>query len=388
MSGSGRGAHAEAVATQVRRWLVSNAQPPEPASVVAALRDQGAVVGAEQFLDVLTILRAEIEGAGPLQEVLAAGGCTDVLVNGAAAVWVDDGAGLRRIASPFRDDAQVRRLAQRLAGIAGRRLDEAAPFCDARLPDGTRFHAALDTLAEPATLISLRLPARDRFSVAELVRLGALPPAGEDWLRALVATRATFLISGGTGSGKTTVLGALLQLVPADERVLVLEDSAELRPLHPHLCALQGRPPNIEGEGEVRLADLVRQAMRMRPDRLVVGEVRGAEVVAMLAAFNTGHDGGAGTIHASAAAHVPARIEALALAAGLDRAAVHAQLAAGLDAVLHVERRAGRRRVASLAELRRDRDGLTSATEVLRFGEDRVHIADPGSALVQRLAGR
>jgi len=165
----------------------------------------------------------------------------------------------------------------------------------------------------------------------------------------------------------------------------VLEDSAELRPQHPHVCSLQGRPANLEGEGEVSLVDLVRQAMRMRPDRLVVGEVRGAEVVAMLAAFNTGHDGGAGTIHASAADRVPARVEALALAAGLDRFAAHAQLAAGLDAVLHVDRREGRRRVAALAEMRRGDSGLTSAVDVIRFAENQSEVLDPESRLVKRL---
>ncbi len=375
-----------AMVTGVRQWLVSNAQAADAPAVLAALRDQGAVVGAGQLLDVLSVLRAELQGAGPLQDLLAERGCTDVLVNGASGVWVDDGDGLRRVASPFGEEAQVRRLAQRLAGLAGRRLDDAVPFCDARLPDGTRFHAALGTVAAPGTLISLRLPPRRRFTVADLVERGAVPAAGERWLRALIAARATFLVSGGTGSGKTTVLGTLLSLVPHDERIVVLEDSAELNPDHPNLCSLVGRPPNLEGEGEVRLVDLVRQAMRMRPDRLVVGEVRGAEVVAMLGAFNTGHDGGAGTIHASAADRVPARIEALALAAGLDRAAAHAQLSAGLDAVVQLERVAGRRRIVGLAEFQRRSDGLTEAVEVVSFGADGVEVLDARSALVARLA--
>jgi len=377
----------EELAGEVRRWLVANAQQHDAGSVVAALRERGAVVGAGQLLDVMTVLRAELQGAGPLQDLLAAGGCTDVLVNGAAAVWVDDGEGLRQVASPFTDEAQVRRLAQRLASAAGRRLDDANPFCDARLADGTRFHAALDTVASPGTLVSLRLPAREQLSMSDLVELGSVPAPAVAWLRALIAARATFLVSGGTGSGKTTMLGCLLRLVPPRERIVVLEDSAELRPEHPHVCSLEGRPPNIEGEGELRLVDLVRQAMRMRPDRLVVGEVRGAEVVAMLAAFNTGHDGGAGTIHASGPDRVPARIEALALAAGLDRLAAHAQLAAGVDAVLHVERRGGVRRLAGIAELRRSGAGLTSAVEVLRFTVDGVEVVDPAAALVARLAG-
>lgn len=379
-------ARTEELAGGIRKWLVDNAQQADAASVMAALRDTGAVVGAGQLLDVLAILRAEFSGAGPLQDLLAAGGCTDVLVNGASSVWVDTGDGLHRVQSPFSAEAQVRRLAQRLAGAAGRRLDDAVPFCDARLPDGTRLHAALDTVASPGTLISLRLPPRERFTVADLVHRRAIPAEAVGWLNALIACRATFLISGSTGSGKTTVLEALLHLVPPHDRVLILEDSAELRPDHPHVCSLQGRPANIEGEGEIRLVDLVRQALRMRPDRLVVGEVRGAEVVAMLSAFNTGHEGGAGTIHASGPERVPARIEALALAAGLDRPAVHAQMAAGLDAVVHVERGRGHRRLAAIAELERRADGFASAVEVLRFGADSVEVVSPGSALVRRLA--
>lgn len=375
----------DGLAGDVRQWLVANAAPADAPSVLAALRDQGTVVGAAQLLDVLSELRAELRGAGPLQDLLASGNCTDVLVNGAVSLWVDDGRGLRRIVSPFRDEAQVRRLAQRLAAAAGRRLDDAAPFCDARLADGTRFHAALRPVAAPGTLVSLRLPSRERFSADELVVRGSLPAGALPWLRGLIRSRSTFLVSGGTGSGKTTVLQSLLGLVPADERIVVLEDSAELNPDHPHVCALQGRPPNIEGEGELRLVDLVRQAMRMRPDRLIVGEVRGPEVVAMLAAFNTGHDGGAGTVHASSSDRVPARLEALALAAGLDRAATHAQIAAGLDAVLHVERVDGVRRVAGLAEVRRTADGLTEAIPVLRFGTSEVAKVQPRAELLQRL---
>ncbi len=375
------------LAGDVRQWLVDNSAPPDAPSVRTALLEAGAVVGAGQFLDVLSVLRAELQGAGPLQHLLAAGDCTDVLVNGASSVWVDDGDGLRRVPSPFTEEPQVRRLAQRLASAAGRRLDDAAPFCDARLPDGTRFHAALDTVASPGTLVSLRLPPKNRFTVEDLVRLGSLPPDGLPWLRALIAARASFLVSGGTGSGKTTILRALLQLVPEHERMVVLEDSAELRPDHPHVCSLEGRPANLEGEGELRLVDLVRQAMRMRPDRLVVGEVRGAEVVAMLAAFNTGHDGGAGTIHASGPDRVPPRIEALALAAGLDRAAAHSQMAAGLDALVHVERRDRHRAVKGIAELRRRTDGLTAAVEVIRFTPAGAVIAEPDAALVARLAG-
>lgn len=365
----------------VREWLVDAQQPVSASAVASAVRSSGTVVGPGQLFDLVNELRAELRGAGPLEQLLRRGEATDVLVNGAAQVWVDEGEGLRPVPSPFGCEEDVRRLAQRLATLAGRRIDTANPFCDARLPDGTRFHAALAPLAHPGTLISLRLPARKGFALADLVERGAVSPDGAEWLRALIAARATFLVSGGTGSGKTTVLGALLGLVPGRERVLVLEDSAELRPAVAHLCALQGRPPNVEGAGEVRLADLVRQALRMRPDRIVVGEVRGPEIVDMLAAFNTGHDGAAGTIHARMASLVPARVEALALAAGLDRRAAHAQLAAGVDAVLHVVRDGTGRRVRQLAELVRSDDGWCTVRPVLELGP-RAVVREPGSPLI------
>jgi pilus assembly protein CpaF len=372
------------LASSVRQWLVDRAAEPTAASVATALREQGTAVGHQQLLEVLATLRAELSGAGPLQGLIEAGGCTDILVNGHQQLWIDDGDGLRPIPSPFQDEEQVRRLAQRLATAAGRRLDDAAPFCDARLLGGVRFHAALSPVATPGTLISLRLPAPRGLSLPELVERGALPAAGTAWLRALLDSRATFLISGGTGTGKTTLLSSLIELLPAHERILVLEDAPELRPRHPHVAALAGRPPNVEGEGEIRLADLVRQALRMRPDRIVVGEVRGPEVVAMLAAFNTGHDGGAATIHSGSVARVPARLEALAQAAGLPREAAHAQIAAGLDAVLHLERVGGVRRAAGIGEVIRNRSGGVEVREVVRFAADGAHAAQ-GSALVERL---
>ena len=248
----------------------------------------------------------------------------------------------------FADDEAVRRLAQRLAAQAGRRLDDASPWVDARMPDGTRLHAVLAPLARPGTLVSLRIPARRTFTLEQLVAAGTLVAGAERWLQRLVDGRVAFVVSGGTGSGKTTLLAALLSRCEAGERLVIVEDATELRPDHPHVVALEARPANVEGAGLVTLRDLVRQALRMRPDRLVVGEVRGAEVVDLLAALNTGHEGGCGTVHANSADDVPARFEALGVAAGLPRAAVHSQLAAGLEVVVHLARdRDGTRRLAA-----------------------------------------
>lgn len=338
--------------------LAETGAEPTAAAVAAALRAEGAVLPPARAAGVVAGVRDELVGAGPLQPLLARPGVSDVLVNGPEEVWVDEGSGLRRCEVGLADEAAVRRLAQRLAAAAGRRLDVAQPTVDARLPDGTRLHAVLPPISPGGTLISLRVTRRRSFRLDELVATGGLPEAVAGVLRGLVRSRASFLVTGGTGTGKTTLLSTLLGEVDPAERLVLVEDSGELRPHHPHVVRLEGRPPNVEGHGGVDLRTLVRQALRMRPDRLVVGEVRGAEVVELLAALNTGHDGGCGTVHANAAAQLPARIEALALAAGLDRAAAHSQLAAGVDAVVHLSReRGGRRRVTELGCLVRDGDG-------------------------------
>ena len=242
-----------------------------------------------------------------------------------------------------------------------------------RLADGTRFHAVLSPVSRPGTTISLRVPRTRVFSLPDLVATGTVTDRGAELLRLLVAARAAFLVSGGTGSGKTTLLAALLSLIDPAERLVLVEDASELRPDHPHVVGLEARPPNVEGAGAIELRTLVRQALRMRPDRLVVGEVRGPEVVDLLAALNTGHDGGCGTLHANSAADVPARVEALALAAGLGRDAVHSQLASGVDVVLHLVRgRDGRRRLAEVATPRRDVAGLVVMEPALCFDADGV----------------
>ncbi|MEI2810228.1 MAG: TadA family conjugal transfer-associated ATPase [Nocardioides sp.] len=328
----------EALVAAVRTTLAAEAIPLTPQRVAAVLRAGGQPVGDATVLAVHEALRREAWGAGPLDPLLTLPGVTDVLVNGTGQVYLDRGAGLEEAPLRFGSEAEVRRLAQRLAAQAGRRLDDAQPYADLRLPDGTRFHAVLAPIARPGTLVSLRLPRPSGMTLDDLGERGLMPPELAGWLRTLILSRTAFLISGGTGSGKTTLLAALLEQVPAGERIVLVEDSWELAPRHPHVVGLEARPANVEGAGEVTLRQLVRQALRMRPDRLVVGEVRGGEVVDLLAALNTGHEGGCGTIHANSAADVPARIEALALAAGLDRAAAHAQLAAGVGAVLHLRR--------------------------------------------------
>jgi len=266
-----------ALLEQLRTGLARRGSPVDAAQVASVLRDAGRVVGDTTLVALVDALDRDSAGAGPLEALLHQPDVSDVLVNGPHRVYVDRGAGLVPAAVSFADDTAVRQLAQRLAASGGRRLDDASPFVDVRLRDGTRLHAALAPLARPGTLISLRVPARRIFSLDELVERGLLPAVGARVLADLVESRTAFIVSGGTGSGKTTLLGALLSRVPPAERIVLVEDSAELRPDHPHVVALESRPPNVEGAGAISLRDLVRQALRMRPDRLVVGEVRGAE---------------------------------------------------------------------------------------------------------------
>jgi pilus assembly protein CpaF len=355
---------------RVRDRLAAAGAALDPAEVARALRQEGRPVGDAETLAVLDDLRRDVVGAGPLEPLLRREGVTDVLVNGPQEVYVDCGQGLERTGVGFPDDQAVRRLAQRLASSAGRRLDDATPYVDLRLADGTRFHAVLAPLSRPGTVLSLRVPPRRAFTLAELVSHGAVCEEGADLLRRIVERRLALLVSGGTGSGKTTLLAALLSIADPHDRLVIVEDASELRPDHPHVVGLEARPANVEGAGAVPLQVLVRQALRMRPDRLVVGEVRGDEVVDLLAAMNTGHEGGCGTVHANSCRDVPARLEALAMAAGMPRDALHSQLASAVDVVLHVGRHDGRRRVEEIAVLHRGEDGFVRARPAVTFGPD------------------
>ena len=377
-----------ALVDRVRRRLIdAGTSEPSAARVARALREEGVVLGEDAVLDLVGSLRDELAGAGPLEPLLREPSVTDVLVNSPGEVWVDFGEGLQLSGVVFPDGASVRRLAQRLAAAAGRRLDESAPFVDAQLPDGTRLHAVIPPIARECAVVSLRIPRRRSFTLDQLVEVGSLTTVGAAWLRAIVDARLAFLISGGTGTGKTTILSTLLGCVDARERLVIVEDSAELRPEHPHRVCLQSRPANVEGAGAVTLTDLVRQALRMRPDRVIVGEVRGAEVVDLLAALNTGHEGGCGTVHANSASHVPARLEALGLAAGLPRSAVHSLTGAGIDAVIHLTRdRTGSRRVAGVHVMCVDAAGIVEAVPAISFDLEGTARTGPGwDALVTRI---
>lgn len=339
------------------------------AAVEATARDVGAVLGSAALGSVTRAVRDELFGAGRLQALLDDPAVTDVLVNGPREVWVERAGRLVLTGLDLGGADDVRALAVRLAAAGGQRLDDASPAVDARLPDGTRLHAVLPPVADAGALISLRVVRARAFTLDQLVSSGTLAPALVPVVRALIATRANLLISGATGSGKTTLLAALLSTVPPDERIVLVEEAGELAPAHPHVVRLVARQANVDGAGRVDLADLVRHALRMRPDRIVLGECRGAEVREVLAAMNTGHDGGCATVHANAAADVPARLEALAALAGMSRDAVAAQASSAFDAVLHLRRAAaprGRRYLAEVGVVRRDPTGALQVACALR----------------------
>ncbi len=376
------GSLSEDMIERVQRRLVDDDLDPSPAALARALRAESTVLVSDaEMLRLIHALQRELIGAGPLAELLSDPLTSDVVVNGPDDVRVDRGAGWQPADVRFADEPAVQRLARRLATAAGRRLDDAHPYVDGRLADGTRLHAVLAPVAASGTCLSLRVLRPVRHDLTALQRSGTLPGVTLPTVTAIVRTGLSFLVSGGTGSGKTTLLSALLAAAPADQRIVIVEDAEELLPPHPHVVRLVARQANVEGAGTISLRDLVRQALRMRPDRIVVGEVRGAEVVDLLAALNTGHDGSAGTLHANTATDVPARIEALSALGGIGRDAVHAQLAGAVRVVLHV-RREGRCRVLSeIAVLRRGSSGLVEATPAVINGQSK----GPGAVMLAGL---
>jgi len=326
------------ISARIRNRLVREGGVASHDRVAQALSNEGIVLSEDALRHLVVELEQEFNGAGILQPLIDTPGVTDILVNGTEYIWWDRGSGMERTALCFESEADVRRYAQRLANIAGRRLDDASPLVDAQLPDGTRVHCVLAPIAVAGTSISLRIPSATTLTLEHLRDQGSIDGQVHEVLLSIMQSRLAFVVSGGTGSGKTTILSALLAHVPHDHRIVIVEDSSELNPRHPHVVRLQSRLANVEGAGAITMRELVRNSLRMRPTRIVVGEVRGAEVVDLLSALNTGHEGGCGTVHANSPTDVPTRLEALGLTAGLDRIALHALMGAGLDAIVHVHR--------------------------------------------------
>lgn len=361
---------------------IREGRPPDQTVVDSITAAEVARLGRGGVAAAREVISSDVLGLGPLEACLSDPGVTDILVNGDGSVWVDRGSGLVRSAVVLGEPTATRRLAVRLAGLAGRRLDESQPWVDGLLRDGVRLHAVLPPLVDGGAHLSLRVPRLLADGLGALKKGGMFGALGEELLRGLVQARRSFVVTGGTGCGKTTLLAAMLAEVPPAERIVVVEDVRELCVMHPHVVRLQGRAANVEGQGAVTLVDLVRQALRMRPDRLVVGEVRGAEVREMLAALNTGHEGGCGTLHANAPVDVPARFEALGALAGLGRDALQSQLASAVQAVVHVGRLPQGRVVQSISVLGAGSRGLECVPAVDLVSETREAGWDQLTALL------
>ncbi len=352
---------------RVQRRLWSNGHPDTATgdlqtAVAAALRDEGVVLPAATFAATVRAVTDELTGLGPLAPLLADPTVTDVLVNGPGEVWVDRQGRLELTAVRLPSTAALATLVQRVVAPLGLRIDEARPWVDARLPGGQRFHAVLPPVAPDGPLVTIRTFSRRRLALPDLIEGGTLDATTGRLLEAMVAAGVATAISGATGSGKTTMLNVLGAAIPSGDRVVVVEDAAELQLPGPHVVRLEARPPNVEGRGEVPLRELVRNALRMRPDRIVVGEVRGAEAFDLLQAANTGHQGLLTTLHAGGPDEIPARLEAMALAApGAVLDVVRRLIAGGLGAAVHLERGPTGRRVTAVAELVSDRHGRTRA---------------------------
>ena len=324
----------------------------------------------EERTNLVSEVMDELLGLGPLEPLLKDESLTDILVNGADTVFVERGGILQRMTTRFQDEKHLMRIIQKIVSAVGRRIDESSPFVDARLKDGSRVNAIVAPLALDGSLLSIRKFAKIPISMQKLIDLGSVPEAMAQVLEAIVKSRRNVLISGGTGSGKTTMLNALSSFIDERERIVTIEDSAELQLQQTHVARLETRPPNIEGRGEVGQRDLVKNALRMRPDRIIVGEVRAGEAFDMLQAMNTGHDGSMTTVHANSSRDSLSRIEQMIGMSGIDmpQRAARAQIASAINVVLQVSRLSdGRRKVTSLSELTGMEGDTITMQEIFRF---------------------
>jgi pilus assembly protein CpaF len=309
-------------------------------------------------------------GHGPIEKLLADDSVTEIMVNGHENVWIERRGRLYETTVRFSDEAHLRRIITKIAGQVGRRIDESSPLLDARLPDGSRINAVLPPLSLSGPLLTIRKFARQRYDLEDMIRLGTLNRAAVELLKGCLKSELNILVSGGTGAGKTTLLNAMSTMISDDERIVTIEDAAELRLNQDHVLRLESRPPNIEGEGEVSIRELVRNALRMRPDRIIVGEVRGAEALDMLQAMNTGHDGSLSTVHANSPRDALSRVETMVLMAGFDLPlkAIRQQVASALDLLVQLERLAdGTRRVTAITEVLRMEGEVVTLQDLFLF---------------------
>jgi len=312
----------------------------------------------------------DILGHGPLERLLADDSITEIMVNGPFDVWVERQGRLFETTVRFTDESHLRRIINKMVAQIGRRIDESSPMVDARLPDGSRVNALIPPLSLGGPLVTIRKFSKRRLDLSDLVRLGTLNTETIEFLQRCILAKLNILISGGTGSGKTTLLNALSTSIPDSDRIITIEDAAELRLNQRHVLRLEARPKNIEGEGEIGIRELVRNSLRMRPDRIIVGEVRGAESLDMLQAMNTGHDGSLCTVHANTPRDALSRIETMVLMAGFELPvrAIRQQVASALDLIVHLERlEDGSRKVTAITEVQRMESDVITLQDIFEF---------------------
>jgi pilus assembly protein CpaF len=337
---------------------------------IAARLDQEEGIAREDREQLTVALTDDILGHGPLERLLADDSVTEIMVNGPHDVWLERNGRLQKTAVRFSDESHLRRVISKMVAEVGRRIDEGSPMVDARMPDGSRINAVIPPLSLSGSLLTIRKFGRERLGMEDLTRLGTLTPETAELLEGCVEAKLNVLISGGTGSGKTTLLNVLSTAIPDSERIVTIEDAAELRLAQRHVLRLECRPSNIEEGGEVTIRDLVRNSLRMRPDRIIVGEVRGAEALDMLQALNTGHDGSLSTIHANTTRDALARVETMVLMAGYDLPlrAVRQQVTSALDLIIQLERmHDGSRKVTAITEVQRMESDVITLQDLFTY---------------------
>jgi pilus assembly protein CpaF len=346
--------------------------------VLADVRDQLAQetgISRDDRQRIAIEITDDILGHGPLERLLADDSVTEIMVNGPHEIWVERGGQLYETPVRFNDESHLRRIINKMVAQVGRRIDESSPMVDARLPDGSRVNAIIPPLSLSGPIVTIRKFSKRRLTLDDMVKLGTLNAETVEFLQRCIRAQLNMLVSGGTGSGKTTLLNALSTAIPDSERIVTIEDAAELRLNQRHVLRLEARPKNLEGEGEVPIRLLVRNSLRMRPDRIIVGEVRGAEALDMLQAMNTGHDGSLSTVHSNSPRDALARIETMVLMAGIDLPvrAIREQVSSALDAVIHLERlEDGSRRVTAISEVQRMESDVVTMQDLFKFQIDEV----------------
>ena len=368
---------------QIQIACIESKVEPTAESVSNIVRKLFPTVSQTEIVELVDEVLSSIFGLGPLEELLFQPNLTDILVNRFDDVWIDRGNGLEKTEIEFESEIAAQEFAKRIATRGHRRLDESQPFVDIQTDAGLRFHAILPPISSAGVTISIRKPTSSLLTLEAMLATGNLDESAYQALTQIVDEQLSFVISGGTGSGKTTLLAAMLSKAQVNQRIVVIEDSTELSISHPHVVSVQARNANSEGAGSISMSDLVRQALRMRPDRIVLGEVRGPEVSDLLLALNTGHRGSATTIHANDAASVPTRIEALGLVAGLPREAIHAQMISAFDYVIQMkDSRNAKRGVAEVAKLVKAKDGSVITQPLIQFSENNSQRVNPESHFI------